>query len=287
MLKKRAEIVNTKFKEVSKHGGEIPNTIEQEIATLPENVKLEVDELLEARNHAATRGYGWKVLSIETLSKKYRRSFFTRKSTPQSPPIWLVILHGGEATKIKKESGPGIALPDIYSNPWGFHLVGRGAVECPSANAAPSPTSTDSSFTSFLNPTGRNYSSSRRAAQRCYSRGPPPRERSHGALLDVAAGASIVGMGVSKRLSYHPADDFRGRSEPRAGVVERPVVVERVTERQPSFEPRVSDAHYGDASLSSSTEPDSARDTGNHIDVERLMDQFLKTFVEDGEGDNE
>jgi hypothetical protein len=196
------------------------------------------------------------VIAIDPLSKKSRRSFFTRKSTPQSPPSWLVILHGGEATKIKEESGTGIALPDIYSNPWGFHRVGSGAIESPSTNAAPSPTSTDSSFTSFLNPTGRYYSSSRRTAQRLYSDEKLPHKRSYNAALKKAAlkgvagastsGRAASGMGCSARPvnSYHPADDFGGRLEPRAVMVERPVVVDRVAERKPSFEPRVSDAYY-------------------------------------------
>jgi hypothetical protein len=60
MLKKGAELVNTKFKEVSKQGGDIPNTIEQEIATLPKNVRYEVNELLAARNRAAYRAMGGK-----------------------------------------------------------------------------------------------------------------------------------------------------------------------------------------------------------------------------------
>jgi hypothetical protein len=128
MLKKRAELVNTKFKEVSKQRGEIPNTIELEIATLPANVKSAIDALLEHRNRAATRGYGWKVFSIETLSKTSRKSLFTRKSTSPSPPSWLIILRGGEATNFEKEHATNSALPTLHSNPWAFHRGGGAAV---------------------------------------------------------------------------------------------------------------------------------------------------------------
>jgi hypothetical protein len=127
MLRKRAELVNSKSKEVSKQGSgiKIPNAIELEIATLPENVKFEVNELLAARNRAALQGYGWEVIAIDPLSKKSRRSFFTRKSTPQSPPSWLVILRGGEATKTKKEHATKSAFPNLYSNPWEFQRTGN------------------------------------------------------------------------------------------------------------------------------------------------------------------
>jgi hypothetical protein len=266
MLKKRAELVNTKFKEVSKQGGEIPNTIEQEIATLPEKVKLEVDELLEDRNHDVTRGYGWKVLSIETLSKKSRKSFFTRKSTPSSPPNWLIILRGGEATNIKKEHATKIFGTSHYSGHSAPQRRGYGADGSPFANAAPSPTSTDSSFTSFLNPTGRTYSAQ------------PPRERSYGA---------------SSMERKPPMNAYQLVKHMNSNLPSRPVVVEpsmmmgRVLGRQSSLEPRASDAYDGDEYFRRSTEPDSARGAENDLDVERLMDQFLKTFVEDGEGDNE
>jgi hypothetical protein len=274
MLRKRAELVNSKSKEVSKQGSgiEIPNTIELEIATLPENVKSKVKELLRDRNRAASKGYGWKVVAIDPLSKKSRKSFFARKSTPSSLPSWLIILRSREATKTKKEQATKSTLPNLYSNPWAFQRTGNGAAESPSANAAPpSPTSTGSSFTSFLNPTRRNYSSSHSGWQFA-------RQRSYG--------ASSMKRGPPMNADQL-VNDLTSRFPPRPGVVERPVVMERLIERQPSLEPRVSDAYYYDGYPGSSTEPDSARDTGKHNDLERLMDQFLKTFVEDGEGDNE
>jgi hypothetical protein len=54
-----------------------------------------------------------------------------------------------------------------------------------------------------------------------------------------------------------------------------------------SLEPRISDSRYCDELLDSSAKLEIARERGASVDVERLMDQFLKTFLADGEGDGE
>jgi hypothetical protein len=89
----------------------------------------------------------------------------------------------------------------------------------------------------------------------------------HGSFIATLAGAaSAMKPSSPPGKSYHQANDL---SRPHS--------------RGSSF----SDASYQDLPLDSSAKPEIAREREASVDVEMLMDQFLKTFVEDSEGGNE
>jgi hypothetical protein len=96
---------------------------------------------------------------------------------------------------------------------------------------------------------------------------PPNTREDHGARTAISGGAaSATKPPGPPPKSYHPANDL-----------------ERPRSRGSIF----SDAPYQDLPLDSPATSEIARDREASVDVEGLMDQFLETFVEGGEGDNE